>query len=829
MVRGGQSLLSKASPWAIAACCGVVPGQSALALQIQTKQQVTGEQNAPRQISFTVPVVFNERVLGDVLVLIEPGVPTTIETSTLRTQLITILNDAGIEVLDQVIAGRPYILSEELAAAGFEIRFDENRLEVVVDTINGEYRPVASLGQEDYQSATESLPTVEPADFSAYVNFNTNFDYSSIEGVRNPEVFVFGAARYENVVVELDGAFSDQFGEDYRFYRRSFRAVYDQPEHHRRFSAGDLRIDTVPLLQTPFVGGIAVEKRRQIFNPLLPISRLGGREIFLDSRSTVDVLINGQQYQSFQLDAGTYDLANLPLQVGSNDVELRVRDSAGREQLINLDYFFEPLDLPVGEDEYAFSVAFVAEDLNFEPDYSDDPIAIGFYRRALTENLVLGGAAQISEDLQVFAAEATIVPQVIPGVFDLQFAASTGNGTGIAFRAGYRLRSGNSFSNQSQFSLTVDYESGDYRTVNEINPTNFDLLNFTASYTRSFSQDTFVSAGLSHTRRGGAQSDQTVAFVDVVHRLNDRFRLTGGVEYGDDQFTSDNFGVRVGISYIFGERTRVNADYRSRTRQTRATLSRGADNNVGSFGYDLGFNDSRGSTSADASADYVGNRFDARASFFTDGGSIGNITDDQRFRLQFGTSIALADGVVGVGRPINDAFAVVTPHSTLEDRRVISGRTLSDGDFYARSGVLGAAVQSDLSSYSTQDVQFDIDSLQPGYDIGDGVARVDPPYRAGYKIVVGNDRFVSAVGTLSIGGETASLISGIINSVDDEGFEPIPFFTNSVGRFGIIGLAPGQTYVVTIPSRGLNFTIDVPEDNTGLYRLGELNVPVESE
>ncbi|TRD11283.1 hypothetical protein FGU71_05090 [Erythrobacter insulae] len=788
-----------------------------------------GQRETPRTLNFSVPLVFNGRVLGDVMIEIIPGEPASFETVSLRSELIPLLNDRGIDKLDQTISGRQYISGTELSEAGFQISFDESRLEVAVTFIAGEYRPVSSLGREDYESAQQTLPSIQPAEFSAYLNLNTNFDYSSQEGLLTPEIFLLGAARFKDVVVELDGAFTEQFGDGYRFYRRSLRAIYDQPEHDRRFTAGDLRLTTIPLLQTPFVGGVAVEKRRQIFNPFQPVSRLGGQEVFLDSRSTVDVLINGAQYQTFQLDAGRYDLANLPLQAGSNNVELRIRDSAGRQQIVDLNYFFEPLGLPAGEEEYALSAGFIARDLNFEPEYTGDPVAVGYYRRALSENLILGGAFQVSQDTQTFAAEASFVPQVIPGAFDVQVATSTGAGTGLAARASYRLRSGDSFANRKQLSLTIDYESASFRSVGEIFQTNFDLLNLTASYTQGFSERTFASAGASYTRRGGGQTDRSQIFVDVAHRLDDRLRLTAGVEYGDDGFSRQKFGARLGVVMLFGGRNRLNADYRSRTATTRATFSRGSEDRVGSFGYDIGFNDSRGSTGVDANVDYVSNRFDARASVFSEGNGFGNITNSQRARLQVGTSIAFADGVFGIGRPISDSFAVVAPHSSLKDRNVISGRNLSRNDYYARSGLFGGAVQADLSSYTVQDIQYDVDGLNPGYDIGDGLARVDPPFRSGYKIVVGNDRFVSTLGTLFLGDKPAKLVSGTITAIDDEGFEPLPFFTNSVGRFGAIGLAPGKNYLVSIPALEREFTIAVPADNTGLYRLGEVVIPAVSD
>ena len=804
------------------------PRRSGFAQPENNAPQDQGQGIKPRRMSFSVPLVFNQRVLGDIMIEVEPGGPVSFDAESLRRQLLDLLNEQGVAAIEKAIAGRDYISAKDLAAAGFGVRFDENRLEVVVDTISGDFRPVSSLVGEEYQRSRDTLPTVQPAGVSAYMNFNTNLDYSSQDNLRKPEIFMFGAARYKDVIVELDGALSDQFGQGYRFYRRSMRAVFDQPDQYRRFSAGDLRVPSIPLLRTPFVGGVAVEKRRQIFNPFQPVSRLGGQEIFLDSRSTVNVLVNGSQFQTFQLDAGRYDLASLPLQAGSNNVTLQVRDSAGREQNIDLNYFYEPLDLPVGEEEYAFSAGFIARDLSFEPDYSNDPVATGYYRRAFSENLIVGGAFELSSDLQTFAAEATIVPQVIPGAFDVQVAASTGSGTGFAGRASYRLRGGNSFSDRKQLSFTIDYESSDYRTVGDFISTKFNLLSLTASYTQAFSERTYFSAGATYAMRGGIESDRKQVFIDVIHRLNDRLRLTAGLEYGDDSFSTDNFGVRIGLTVAFGGQHQANVDYRSRTATSRATLTRGSNNTVGSFGYEMGFNNSRDSSGVDASAEYIGNRFDARASFFTDGGSFGRITDDQRIRLQIGSSIAFADGAFGIGRPISDSFAIVTPHPSLSGRKIISGRSLQANEYFARSGLLGGAVQSDLSSYTAQDVQYDIDSLEPGYDIGDGLVRVEPPFRSGYKIIVGNDRFVSSLGTLFVNGDPAALVTGTISSTDDEGFETLPFFTNSVGRFGVIGLAPGKTYIVTIPANGQSFKIDVPSDNKGLYRLGDVNLIVES-
>src|SRR3546814_16393964 len=122
------------------------------------------------------------------------------------------------------------------------------------------------------------------------------------------------------VVLEFDGGFTEGFNDDYRFYRRAARAVYDEPESYRRWSAGDLRLDNTGMLRTPFIGGVAVEKSRRTFDPFAPTFNLGGRQIFVASPSTVEVLVNGAPYQPPDPQPTTHSLHHLHLQHATNAI-----------------------------------------------------------------------------------------------------------------------------------------------------------------------------------------------------------------------------------------------------------------------------------------------------------------------------------------------------------------------------------------------------------------------------------------------------------------------------------------------------------------------------
>lgn len=809
-------LIAGVSRTALVAAILCTPAVAHAADQSTQPADAAPADRSTRSVTMSIPLVWSGQVLGDVIVQVDPDESAVLESQSLRAELSSLLTEAGIVRLDEAILGDPFVTPDDLQAAGFDISLDMARLELVVNAIDPTLRPIEPLGGRS-QNSERLLPSIMPADFSAYLNTTVNLLYRDPEGVVAPDVFLFGAARYRGIALEFDGGFTEGLGDEYRFYRRAVRAVYDEPASYRRWSAGDLQLENTGVLRTPFVGGMAVEKSRRTFDPFAPTFNLGAREIFLATPSTVEVIVNGASYQTLDLQPGTYSLDDLPIQIGSNDVQLVVRDAAGREQVTRFDYFFDPIELDAGEDEYTAAVGLIAHELGLQPHYSDDPVFIGHYRKALSHILIVGGGVQIAEDLQVAGVETQFVPQVIPGSFDFQGAVSTGDGTGFALRGGYRLTSGVG-SNARRIAATFDYQSKNFRTVGDLRAFKLERLSVTATYSQALSERTTVVAGLNYFSRSGG-SDQSTLFVDANHRLRNDIRATFGVEYGTGSNFGSNFGVRAGISVLFGGRHRADATYQSRRELARASLSRGADNHVGSVGYSVNVQDSSGNSSVDGLLDYVGNRFEARASLATSGTDFGGIADGQTARMQIGTSLAFADGAFGIGRPIQNSFLLARPHATLDGTDVIAGRSLRDGRYEASSGPFGAAVVNRLSPYNPQDVQYDIDALQAGYDIGSGVVRIDPPYRSGYSLVVGTDRFVSAVGFLQINGAPAALVAGRITSEDDEGFESEPFFTNSAGRFGIIGLAPGRTYAVRLNDGGQTFVIAVPEDNTGLYRL----------
>ena len=112
-----------------------------------------------------------------------------------------------------------------------------------------------------------------------------------------------------------------------------------------------------------------------------------------------------------------------------------------------------------------------------------------------------------------------------------------------------------------------------------------------------------------------------------------------------------------------------------------------------------------------------------------------------------------------------------------------------------------------------------------GLDIGTGSIRMLAPYRAGYVVTVGSDYNILAVGRLTSGGEAVALKVGFATEIGGDG-RRVEFFTNRQGRFGVSGLRPGRWRVEMTGEPPLVYELTIPESDSGVARLGDLN-PVD--
>lgn len=788
---------------------------------VETAQPPTRNAGAPTRL--LVPLVSGGRILGDLLADLYVDGSIGYERVTLLARLEPLLSVEGQQAFAAALPPGETLTPEDIARAGVVLRYDPSLLEVAVEAIDPQLAVLQRLGAPE---SVEELPiTLEPSGTSAYLNIVGDVGYTETGDRRTAGVLLTGAARHRGLVLEFDGGIDRQIASGSGFYRRYARMVYDEPTKMRRWTAGDVQVGTLGLLGGVFLGGIGVEKSRRVFNEYGPLSSLGGQQVLLERDATVDIFVGGQQVETLQLRAGPYDLAQLRSEYLGRDAQLFITDVTGRRQVAAFDTFLDTGALAEGETEYSGAIGLMPEDFGSQLTYSGDPAFSGFYRRGLSNRLTLGGAVQISDVTQVAGMELVASPRAIPGRFDLGLAVSSADGMGFAGRAGYSLRFG-SVEAGRQLSIDAEYRSAEFATVvDPITIGRAQSLLVTANYSQRLSERTALVAGVTWFERDGFRGNRSV-FVDVV-RTTRRYRLTVGAEFGDD-FFSRRIGIRAAISIPLGRSTRGDVSYNSRRDDFRALVSKSYEDRVGSWGYDLGVRRNQGTTGLDLSGTYIGNRFFARG-FVTSGGpGFGNIVDNRAVRAQVGTAVAYADGTFAIGRPITDSFVMASPHEDLAGERVALGSSVRAGSPEATSGALGPALSSRLSSYNRQTIAYDLVGGNAGIDIGTGVETVLPPYRSGYRLTVGSGATVTAYGFLNLPSGRAKLQGGTVSSTDDAEFEAQPFFTNSVGRFAVMGLRPGFTYQVRLFGESGAFTIDVPENSESLLQLNEVVIVSEA-
>lgn len=825
----GQEVVTASLDQDDAAATTIVAGASPTQIAVPARPNINPYD---RDIAMTVPLNFNRRVLGEMPVILTRDDRFIVESAGFRSLIDPLLTpEAQIELAGR-LQGIESFAPEEINDTGIQLDYDPDQLAVLVLRIDPTKRSVESL----FQGGRPEEPGVAPEDFSAYLNTNLSVQRRQSTGdVTAPSIFLNGAVRYKNLVLEADvQGREDLFSGDYETERRYARFVYDEPEAFRRWYLGDLDPETRGRQGYVEMGGLGVARQRQRFESFRNNVLAGGRQLVLQEASTVRVLRNGVFVREFRLDPGQYDLSNLPLDTGSNNIQLEIQNDSGRSETVAYSAYLDAIELEPGDYEYGAFMGVTNQGVFGSPDYSDGQLAFsGYWRKAFENRPAIGVGMQASEDVQTLTGQSQLILRN-GGRLKLDAAASNGErGGGYAYAVSYDhiVDLGDTY---DSWTVVTDYTSDKFATLGNPfgdNPTSWII---SGAYSHQFSEDWMANVSASYRMSRSAILDDSYSInATTTYRINPQWSVQLGAEWADfgNTFGTRNDGVGLTFALIWQPRydRRAEARYNSARNSGSVRYQQSSENRVGSLGYSVASTYDDGPSSLSGQVDYVGNRFDATLAHSAFGQNFSSITDDQITTLRVGSSVATAGGKVAIGRNVYDSFAIVSPHETLGGKPVIVGDSFRGGAYNSRSGALGPALSNTLSSYVNQSVRYDVLGVPAGYDIGEGIARVRPTYRSGYAIEVGSAAFVSALGRLhGNAGRPLALVSGRVRPVDQPDAKPELFFTNSVGRFAVQKLEPGKRYRVelfTSPAVGFEFT--VPADNTGLLDLETIAVPVD--
>lgn len=797
-----------------------------------------------RTIDLTVPVRDGTFYLGDVGARIAPDGAASVPKDRFLQIAGPLLRSAALDRARSVADADGYLPLQALKAQGFDIAFDPGKVEIQFAP-NLDDRATGRLSARR-GDAVLSENLAAPATVAGYVNMRGGVSYASEpflgeEGTAGVRIAFDGAVTWSGIVLESGASLGDDDG----FTRGASRLVYDLPEEALRFAAGDISPRRVDLQGGADLLGVSVEKSYQKLQPGRNIRATGSRSFRIERPSKVDVKVNGHSVQRLNLRPGDYDLSDLPLAVGANDITLDIEDDVGNRRTLDFTVFSGRALLAEGISEWGVSGGIAARrdaerrrsfaslygDLEYD---AETPVVTGFYERGVSEDVT--GTVHIQADPEMVMGGAGAAVQTSFGFWAFDAAAShaASRGAGFAAGVGYELVGGEAKGSDARsFRIAADYTSAAFAAADMPEAANRTMLDLSAIYAQALPWD--MAGSVSGTWSIGRGSDADSYGVDVSLSRPVGPSATASISAGYQQSAGGGhddprrFAAALRLNYRVDENASIDAGHDLGEGRSHLGYRYQDGTGVGSWNAQVDVERTAAGGQREDGDDYmlggalgyVGNRAELSVSQYNGLAGLDTERLEQRTSATIGTAVAFADGRVAVGRPVGNGFAIVAPHDNLAASEVMIGA--SKEEVSGSSGLFGPALVSQLSPYAPGRVAYDVSNLPVGYDLGAGGFDVLPAYRSGYRLTVGSDYTVTVFGTLmGADGEPITLLTGTAREAGRTDGPAVTVFTNRTGRFGAQGLKAGRWMLEMATEPPARFVIDVPADAVGLVRLGEL-------
>jgi outer membrane usher protein len=801
--------------------------------------------------------------LGEVDILIAPDDTISVDRAKLLALLATRVTPdvhARIAALAEPAAYIPIAALSGLQ--GFAVAFNPTAMELDVKAAAN-----TTLASDIDFGRRQAPPTSKPpATTSAYVNITTMLDQSwgavGMPAATGLNFDYQGAARMYGMVLESEGGLDGpldsflcpagaqcSYAHQNGFKRRSTRLVKDFPDDNTRLLFGDVTYSGPSLQRGGDFLGFAVKHDTRAIGHARASSAVSTLE--LDSPADVDVIINGQQTQRLRLRTGTYNLRNLPLGAGTNDIELVVTSTSGERRSVRVAAVSNENLLPEGEAEWVLAGGYASYQSDGQRAYlADQPGASSYVRYGIANGLT--GEIHAQADTFVGMTGASLVAGGPLGLWTIGLAASStildpvGALDYAATLSWQYLPPAKGGDHRHSIRASAEYRGLDFHTPGEtllgfggiLYPTYAPALRLDAAWGVAFPSGISTSLSGRYLLPSAATSipgaialDVPMWGVDLTFStpINETLSGSAWVGYGNNGllnvFESDftpEFLVGLRFNWrpsansevqIGADTSLANADlYASRRAKSSTGDWSGTVNITQTPGYGALLNTSLsnrnayGATSLNHSAQAQSFGFDDLAS-----------PTNMRTSLRTTSALAFADGHFAMGAPIHDAFAIVAPHESLPTSKVIVGNLDNPT---ATGSAAWPALVTNLSAGSNVSLPIDATDIPPGYSLGQANLSLSPEYKAGYAIEVGSADALTAFGTLLLpSGKPLTLTAA---TADKDG-KRVRLFTNSRGRFAVEGLSPGSWRITAVTPKGqLEYLFTVAPGATALTNAGAL-------
>lgn len=698
------------------------------------------------------------------------------------------LTEVGLKPIASARMDDGMVRLDALPDVSYEI--DEQAQQLRVTTIDGaRAAKVIDIAERDKQDRLKPQSSYGGVlNYTLFASSNTLFEddvelFQGVSGGFDARLFSpFGTLNQAFIAGYTDNELDD-------FIRLNTTWTYSDPVRLLTYRAGDFVSGGLSWTRPVYLGGAQITRNFSLRSDLvtMPLPSFSGTAAV---PSTLEVYTQNARTYAGDVASGPFDVVNLPAFTGAGEARVVLRDSLGRETVVDLPYYASNMLLRQGLLDFSAEVGLPRRNFGSESnDYDDRVMGVMSARYGLTDWLTLEGHAEGGEDL-VNGGLGVAFPISHFGAASVAVAGSLNEGqSGALVNATVEM----SYEGWTLYGR-VQRTFGDFQDIASITAeTSFSGTNgaeiFSPGVPRAIDQVTlgvpmpldFSSLNLSYTHLEDADGERS-SIVGLSYTQQMFKRSTFYATAFKDLDYDDSFGAYAGLSIPFGDDMTASSgvEYSPDGVNVIADLVKSERLENGSVGWRL--RTSEGETpNRTASASYRSPwaRFEA---------GVQQYDDDFRATGQVDGAIAVAGGGVFAANRIDDAFAVVdvgAPDVDVQYQNRPVGKTNRQGKI----------IVTDLRSYEPNTISIDPASLPVDADIPATKEIVVPANQSGIVVDFGVSETPEAALVSFVDTNGVPITVGLTGRLESDEQE---FVIGYDGETYIRGLQAQNTAVITM-------------------------------
>lgn len=666
---------------------------------------------------------------------------------------------------------------------------------------------------------------VPPAEVSGFLTHRTSYQTSYGQGDPRLVSQINSALTIHKGTIE--SAYFYQEDAEKSFQRINTFFTHDMEKKNTRIQAGDLSFRTNSFMNSTQIGGVRYSREFSL-NPSRINQPLNEYEFLVNRKSDVNIYINDKLFQTTVLSPGKYNIKDLPLNLGVNNVRIELIDESGYTETLFFPYIVDQELLEVGRSGFSYELGVKSQSIDQEIVYNHDKsglIGSFFHRRGVTKMWTPGAFAQVSDDQQVAGIDSILGTKY--GLLQLEGATSNtiDLNPGYTFRLTYVMRNFNlGTASNREIRFRYQYLDPDFVRFGSTNPENIYQNQINFSYRERLVPQLSLTLSTNYlvSNRSGYQDRESysvnlyiIPSADISHNLT--------LTRASDRDGLWESSVLYFVNFNFGDRKHTATGYHnSRIDNTRVALRGRYQRKDALINTDIDTNRTETASNYNGRLRYRHNRFQAellhRASESETRADLSNQTN-----FTLANSFSFAGNKFAISDPIGSSFMLIDTDEQLKGTRL----DINSGGAYTPPKVdaFGPAVVTNLTPYQISRIAVDTTELPEGLSVRQHTYFAKMRYKAGTLVDIKSKGSAALFGRLirpdgtAFGLEVFEFVN--INDPNDR----IEAFSNDLGEFVLEGLSIGKYRLES--ETNLEYMLEITKDQKGLIEAGSLRLKVK--